>query len=78
MNRDLGGLMQLSIPFTILNKKFNEMDMIRKIMKNEEFWEKNVEKIQLIINAKFIVVDRLSSKFPSKFNSFKQIYLLLR
>ncbi len=40
MNRDLRGLMKLTTPFTILNKKFNEMDLIRKAMKHEEFWDK--------------------------------------
>jgi len=32
--------MKLTTPFTILNKKFNEMDLIRKEMKHEEFWDK--------------------------------------
>ena len=32
--------MKLTTPFTILNKKFNEMDLIRKLMKHEEFWDK--------------------------------------
>jgi len=32
--------MKLTTPFTILNNKFNEMDLIRKEMKHEEFWDK--------------------------------------
>ena len=32
--------MKLTTPFTILNKKFNEMDLIRKEMKYKEFWDK--------------------------------------
>ncbi len=39
MSRDLGGLMQLNTPFTILNKKFNEIDLTRKTMRNKEFWD---------------------------------------
>ena len=31
---DTGGLMKLITPFTILNQKFNEMDLIRDAMKN--------------------------------------------
>ena len=31
---NLGGLMKLITPFTILNRKFNEMDLIRDAMKN--------------------------------------------
>ena len=36
INRDLGGLMKLKTPFTILNRKFNEMDYIRHSMKSTE------------------------------------------
>ena len=36
MSRDLGGLMKLTTPFTILNKKFNEMDLIRHAMNSKE------------------------------------------
>ena len=36
MSRDLGGLMKLTTPFTILNKKFNEMDFIRHAMNSKE------------------------------------------
>ena len=36
INRDLGVLMKLTTPFTILNKKFNEMDLIRDAMKSKE------------------------------------------
>ncbi len=36
MIRDLGGLMKLTTPFTILNKKFNEMDLIRHAMNSKE------------------------------------------
>ena len=36
MSRDLGGLMKLTTPFTILNKKFNEMDFIRQVMISKE------------------------------------------
>ena len=32
--RDLGGLMKLITPFTILNQNFHEMDLIRDAMKN--------------------------------------------
>ena len=32
---DIGGLMKLITPFTILNRKFNEMDLIRDAMKNK-------------------------------------------
>ena len=35
-SRDLGGLMKLTTPFTILNKKFNEMDFIRHAMNSKE------------------------------------------
>ena len=31
---DIGGLMKLITPFTILNQNFNEMDLIRDGMKN--------------------------------------------
>ena len=31
---DIGGPMKLITPFTILNRKFNEMDLIRDAMKN--------------------------------------------
>ena len=31
---DIGGLMKLITAFTILNRKFNEMDLIRDAMKN--------------------------------------------
>ena len=33
---DIGGLMKLITPFTILNQKFNEMDLIRDAMKNRK------------------------------------------
>ena len=33
-NVDIGGLMRLITPFTILNRKSNEMDFIREAMKN--------------------------------------------
>ena len=36
MSRDLGGLIKLTTPFTILNKKFNEMDLIRHTMNSKE------------------------------------------
>mgnify|MGYP005699271975 CR=1 FL=1 len=36
ISRDLGGLMKLTTPFTILNKKFNEMDFIRHAMNSKE------------------------------------------
>ena len=36
MSRDLGGLMKLTTPFTILNKKFNEMDFIRHAINSKE------------------------------------------
>ena len=36
MSRDLGCLMKLTTPFTILNKKFNEMDLIRHAMNSKE------------------------------------------
>tara|TARA_B100000212_G_scaffold11523_1_gene8349 strand:- start:148 stop:315 length:168 start_codon:yes stop_codon:yes gene_type:complete len=36
MSKDLGGLMKLTTPFTILNKKFNEMDLIRHAMNSKE------------------------------------------
>ena len=29
ISRDLGGLMKLTTPFTILNKNFNEMDFLK-------------------------------------------------
>ena len=32
----MGDLMKLLTPFTILNKKFNEMDLIRHAMKSKE------------------------------------------
>ena len=32
---DIGGLMKLITPFTILNQKFNEMHLIRDAMKNK-------------------------------------------
>ena len=32
--------MNLTTSFTILNKKFNEMDMIQKHDEHEEFWDK--------------------------------------
>ena len=35
-NRDLGELMKLTTPFTILNRKFNEMDLIRNALKSKE------------------------------------------
>ena len=31
---DLGGLMKLITPFTILTQNFHEMDLIRDVMKN--------------------------------------------
>ena len=34
--RDLRGLMKITTPFTILNKKFNEMDFIRNAMNSKE------------------------------------------
>ena len=36
INRDLGGLMKLKTPFSILNRKFNELDYIRHSMKSKE------------------------------------------
>ena len=36
MSRDLRGLMKLTTPFTILNKKFNEMDFLRQAIKSKE------------------------------------------
>tara|TARA_B100000212_G_scaffold287657_1_gene228525 strand:+ start:180 stop:350 length:171 start_codon:yes stop_codon:yes gene_type:complete len=36
INRDLGGLMKLKTPFTILNRKFKEIDYIRHSMKSKE------------------------------------------
>ena len=36
MSRDIGGIMKLTTPFTILNKKFNEMDLIRHAMNSKE------------------------------------------
>ena len=36
INRDQGDLMKLKTPFTILNRKFNEMDYIRHSMKSKE------------------------------------------
>ena len=33
---DKGGLMKLINPFTILNRKFNEMELIRDAMKNRK------------------------------------------
>ena len=36
MSRDLGGLIKLTTPFTILNKEFNEMDLIRHAMNSKE------------------------------------------
>ena len=36
MSRDLGGLMKLTTPFTILNKKFNEINLIRHAMNSKE------------------------------------------
>ena len=36
IGRDIGGFMKLNTPFTILNKKFNEMDLIRHVMKSIE------------------------------------------
>ena len=36
MSRDIGGIMKLTTPFTILNKKFNEMDLIRHAMTSKE------------------------------------------
>ena len=36
MSRDLGGLIKLTTPFTILNKEFNEMDLIRHAMNFKE------------------------------------------
>tara|TARA_B100000212_G_scaffold13001_1_gene9301 strand:- start:236 stop:466 length:231 start_codon:yes stop_codon:yes gene_type:complete len=36
ISRDLGVLMKLTTPFTILNKKFNEMDFIRHAMNSKE------------------------------------------
>ena len=32
--------MKLKTPFTILNRKFNEMDFIRYSMQSKEFWDK--------------------------------------
>ena len=34
---DIGGLMKLITPFTILNLKFNEIDLIRDAMKSKKF-----------------------------------------
>ncbi len=31
---DIGGLMKLITPFTILNQNFHEMDLVRNTMKN--------------------------------------------
>ena len=36
ISRDQGDLMKLKTPFTILNRKFNEMDYIRHSMKSKE------------------------------------------
>ena len=36
INRDQGDLMKLKTPFTILNRKLNEMDYIRHSMKSKE------------------------------------------
>ena len=36
MSKDLGGLIKLTTPFTILNKEFNEMDLIRHAMNSKE------------------------------------------
>ena len=34
---DIGGLVKLITPFTILNLKFNEIDLIRDAMKSKKF-----------------------------------------
>ena len=34
--KDLGALMKLTTPFTILNRKFNEMDLVRLAFKSKE------------------------------------------
>ena len=36
ISRDQGDLMKLKTPFTVLNRKFNEMDYIRHSMKSKE------------------------------------------
>ena len=36
MSRDIGGLMKLTTPFTLLNKKFDKMDLIRHAMNSKE------------------------------------------
>ena len=36
MSRDLGGLIKLTTLFTLLNKKFNEIDLIRHAMNSKE------------------------------------------
>ncbi len=36
ISRDLEGLMKLTTPFTPLNKKFNEIDLIRHAMNSKE------------------------------------------
>ena len=52
--RDLGGLMKLITPLTILNQNFHEMDLIRDAMKNRRLAKENymmiTEKIIKIIN----------------------------
>ena len=36
ISNDLGDFMKLTTPFTILNRKFNEMDLIRHALKSKE------------------------------------------
>ena len=40
ISRDLGVLMKQKTPFTILNKKFNKMDLIKHSIKSKDFWDK--------------------------------------
>ena len=46
--------MKLTTPFTILNKKFNAMDLIRQTMKHEEFWDKECIDHPTSAHKKFI------------------------
>ena len=41
---DIGGLMKLITPFTILNQNFHEMDLIRKAMNKRRLATKNCMK----------------------------------
>ena len=73
--------MKLSTPFTILNKKFNEMDLIRHAMKSKEKsaterLHDDYRKILNLIPVLFIVKKNIQLLVIDMFSFFERFKLL--